>query len=124
MTRLGEYSPVGKSLNLGRSMKIIQVAQILLCFSMEKVLFNFYKKRAGYTLGDFFLKTYLVALISTGLKTRSSLNESGHPDLHRPKKLVRVKTRLNALESASLRRTESGTFGHKQKFKKMMRPGH
>jgi hypothetical protein len=66
VTRLCEFSPVGRVFTLGSFLKITEVAQILgqLFYTWQNVCSNFDKNVLGHIFGDFFT------------------NSSGHPDWH------------------------------------------
>jgi hypothetical protein len=54
VTRLGEFSPIGRSLILGSFCKIAEVVRILgLLFPWYKLCINFYKKWVGLYFGRF-----------------------------------------------------------------------
>jgi hypothetical protein len=63
VTRLVEFSPIGRLFSLGRFLKIAEVALILgHFFPRETSYVCFDKNGLGYTLGDFFSQTHLVTL--------------------------------------------------------------
>jgi hypothetical protein len=64
VTRLGEFSTIGRLFALGSCLKMTEVAQILgLLVSSQQVTESFFSKnRLGHILGAFFI------------------NSSGHPD--------------------------------------------